>query len=128
MPSATLPYSINALAGWYGFLAGGLTGATLGLFFHRESWLGGYGSFERRFFRLGHIACFGLGLINLLFALTVTATGDAGDAGSALLIVALITMPATCVLTALRRGFRHLFFVPVGATLGGIVLTLVQLT
>jgi hypothetical protein len=128
MLSSTLPYSINALAGWYGFLAGGISGAALGLFFHRESWLGGYGSFQRRLLRLGHIACFGLGLINLLFALTVPVRGVAGDVGSALLVVGLITMPTNCFLTATWRGFRHLFFVPAGATIGGVVATILQLS
>ena len=43
----------------------------LGLFFHRENWLGGYASLKRRMYRLGHISFFGLGAVNLLFWLTV---------------------------------------------------------
>src|SRR6185503_5762778 len=88
-------FSANLIAGWSGFLAGAATGALMGLFFHRETWLGGYGSFPRRMIRLGHIACFGLGLINILFALTAAtlAPSKAADIGSALLIVGMITMP-----------------------------------
>jgi hypothetical protein len=128
MFSPTLPYSINALAGWYGFLAGVLSGAVIGLFFHRENWLGGYNSFARRLLRLGHIACFGLGLINLLYALTVTTPGGAGEIGSTLLVVGMITMPLTCFLTSARKAFRHFFFIPAGATIGGVVAAIVQLT
>jgi hypothetical protein len=114
--------SANLLAGWIGFLAGAVTGALMGLFFHRENWLGGYGSFPRRMLRLGHIACFGLGLINILFALTAAtlpATRTVSIA-SALLVAGMVTMPLTCFLTAWRKPFRHFFVVPAGSTLGGI--------
>lgn len=121
--------SANLYAGWCGFLAGALTGAFMGLWFHREDWLGGYGSFPRRMLRLGHIACFGIGLINILFALSVRTAADSGSValGSTLLIVALITMPLNCFLTAWRKSFRHLFFVPAGSTLAGIGCLLLSL-
>ncbi len=116
----------NMLCGWVGFLLGVVSGALIGLFFHREDWLGGYGSFRRRMLRLGHIAFFGLGLINVLFALCArdeVATRWLGWA-SAALIVGAATMPLNCFLTAWRKGFRHLFFVPVVATGAGIVALL----
>lgn len=115
-------YELNLIAGWGGFLAGALTGALLGLFFHQEKWLGGYGSFPRRMMRLGHIACFGLGLINILFAFTAATLPASELAGRAslLLVVGLVTMPLNCFLTAWREWFRHLFFVPAGSTLAGI--------
>lgn len=115
-------YAANLIAGWTGFLAGALTGALIGLFFHRENWLGGYNSFARRMLRLGHIACFGLGLINILFALTAATlpASDVGHAASVLLIVGMITMPLNCFLTAWRQSFRHAFFIPAGSTLAGI--------
>lgn len=119
----------NLLAGWIGFLAGAATGALIGLFFHREDWLGGYGSYPRRLLRLGHIACFGLGLINILFALTAVhlSPGPAARAASVLLIVGMITMPLTCFLTAWRKPFRHAFFIPAGSTLIGIACLLLCL-
>lgn len=115
-------FSANLLAGWIGFLAGAATGALMGLCFHREDWLGGYGSFPRRMLRLGHIACFGLGLINILFALTVAQLPASGlsSAASVLLILGMITMPLNCFLTAWRKPFRHAFFIPAGSTLIGI--------
>ena len=111
-----------------GFLAGAVTGALMGLFFHRETWLGGYGSFPRRMIRLGHIACFGLGLINILFALTAAtlAPTPAAAIASSLLVVGMVTMPLTCFLTAWRKLFRHFFFIPAGSTLGGIAGLLIS--
>lgn len=122
-------YSANLLAGWIGFLAGAVTGALIGLFFHRDNWLGGYDSFPRRMLRLGHIACFGLGLINILFALTAAAlpASTIGRVASLLLIVGLITMPTNCFLTAWRKPFRHAFFIPAGSTLAGIGCLVVAL-
>ncbi len=67
--------AINVYAAWIAFLLGGLAGAASGLFFHNEQWLGGYGSWPRRMIRLGHIAFFGLGLLNLSAAPTARALG-----------------------------------------------------
>lgn len=122
--------SINLLSGWAGFLGGAVTGALLGLKFHRDDWLGGYASFPRRMLRLGHIACFGLGLINILFALTAASLAPSTPLAlsSGLLVVALITMPLTCFLSAWRKPFRHGFVVPAGATLAGLVAIVVALT
>jgi hypothetical protein len=121
-----MDFSTNLLAGWIGFLAGAVTGALMGLCFHRENWLGGYGSFPRRMIRLGHIACFGLGLINILFALTAATLVPfpIARAASTLLVVGMITMPLNCFLTAWRKSFRHLFFIPAGSTLAGIACLL----
>ncbi|OHE81140.1 MAG: hypothetical protein A3G75_12420 [Verrucomicrobia bacterium RIFCSPLOWO2_12_FULL_64_8] len=121
-------YFINLAGGWTGFLGGAASGALIGLFFHRDDWLGGYGSFPRRMVRLGHIACWGLGLINILFALSCQAIARSTwtDTASVLLLVGLVTMPTNCFLTAWRNAFRHLFFLPAGSTLGGILCLLVH--
>ena len=107
-------YSI--LAGWIGVIGGVLSGAFIGLFFHREKWAGGYGSFARRMIRLGHISFFGIGFLNFALGLTFTAVGlPAAHAEAAAYATALaaITMPLLCFLTAWREPFRHLFFIPV---------------
>lgn len=119
--NSTLPYSANLLAGWAGFLGGALSGVLMGLFFHRPEWLGGYASLRRRMVRLGHIAFFGLGLINLLFAVSATQASSEATLASRLLIVGLLTMPLNCFLTAARQSFRHLFFIPAGSTSLGII-------
>jgi hypothetical protein len=109
--------------GWAGFMGGVVSGAIMGLLFHNEGWLGGYGSRERRMVRLGHISFFGIGLINLFYALSIDPLGvpaNAAHFGSNALLVALVTMPTTCFLCAWRKPFRHLFFIPVLSTAGGI--------
>lgn len=115
--------SLNLFAGWVSFFFGAVSGALIGLKFHREDWLGGYQSFRRRMVRLGHIAFFGLGLINILFALSAApfAASRWTAAASVLLVVGAATMPTNCFLTAWRGGFRHAFFIPAGATMAGIL-------
>jgi hypothetical protein len=115
----------NLYAAWIGILLGCLSGSILGLFFHRDHWLGGYGSWRRRMLRLGHISFFGLGFINLAYALTMKSLGMSGpSSASVLLLFGAAAMPAVCFLSAAREGFRRLFFIPVLSLLAatGIVL------
>lgn len=123
---------MNLLAGWTSLLLGFASGAVPGLYFWREEWLGGYGSWRRRMVRLAHIAFFGLGFINLFFALTVEQVGLAADAGplhwaALLLIAGNIAMPTVCYLSAWRLAFRHLFFVPVTCMVLGVGLLVKEL-
>jgi len=113
---------VNLLAGWIGMLLGCVAGAIPGLFFDREDWLGGYASWPRRLVRLAHISFFGLGLINLGFALSAEALGidERLTLPSCLLIVGAATMPVVCYLSAARKVFRHLFFIPAGSVMLGI--------
>ena len=115
------------MVGWSGFLGGVLSGALLGLFFHKEKWLGGYASRERRMLRLGHIAFFGIGLINLFYALSVTPLSvpeSAAWVGAWALLVAQIGMPSICFLYAWKKPFRHLFFIPVLSAATGVSVIL----
>ncbi len=64
---------INLTAAWLGILAGLLTGTAIGLFFHDETWMGGYGSWRRRMIRLGHISFFGTAFLNLAFVFSVAS-------------------------------------------------------
>lgn len=116
--------NINIHAAWIGFLLGCLAGAIPGLFFYKENWLGGYASWQRRMIRLAHIAFFGIGFINLSFALTARVLGlDAGlHESSALLIIGAVTMPAVCYLSVWKPVFRNLFFIPAGSVTAGIAL------
>jgi len=115
---------INLQAGWIGILLGCIAGAIPGLFFHEPGWLGGYSSWQRRMIRLGHIAFFGIGFINLAFALTAKAFGlQAGLASiSILLITGAAAMPSVCYLSAWKPAFRHLFFIPATSVSAGIAL------
>lgn len=116
---------MNLLCGWTSLLLGFVAGAVPGLYFWREGWLGGYGSWRRRMVRLAHIAFFGLGFINVLFALTVARLGLSAGTGplhwAALLLVAgNAAMPTVCYLSAWRLPFRHLFAVPVTCMVLGV--------
>lgn len=116
--------SLNILVGWVAMLSGALSGAVLGLFFDRDGWAGGYGSFRRRMLRLGHISFFGIGFLNLLFGLTLMAVSlptTHSRIASAGFLVAVIAMPACCFLTAWKKPLRHLFPIPVLAVLAGII-------
>ena len=118
----------NLIAGWLGMLAGVIAGAVIGLFFHRDDWMGGYASYPRRLTRLGHIAFFGLGLINLAFAATAgqLALGAAYSGfASRALIAGAITMPLVCFLSAWRKPMRHLFPIPVVSVLAGVLAILI---
>jgi hypothetical protein len=116
----------NLAFAWLWILAGFITGMAIGMFFHREGWLGGYGSHARRLLRLGHISFFGLAGINLMFYLTVRAAALAGPLtahASWLLILGGATMPACCALMAWNPRWHLFFGVPVLSLIGGAALT-----
>ena len=120
--------NLNLMAGWLGMLAGVLSGAILGLFFHREDWMGGYGSYRRRLARLGHIAFFGLGFLNLIFAATAAQlplNGRLLSTASWTLILGAVTMPLCCFLSAWRKPLRHLFPIPVLSVTTGLLAILI---
>lgn len=123
-----MPHACNFTAGWWLILAAFVSGAVIGLGFHREEFLGGYNSFRRRLFRLGHIALAALGMLNVVYGLSPIATGDAFRATLPgwLLIAGAIAMPLVCFLTAWRTFFRHLFFIPVVLLMTAVILILVQ--
>jgi hypothetical protein len=63
----------NRAIGWLSLVLGAGTGLILGLWSFNgpvpvPEWLGGYEEVSRRLARLGHIAFFGLGILNILVA------------------------------------------------------------
>jgi hypothetical protein len=100
---------------WIWILLGLVSGAAIGMGFHDAAWLGGYASWRRRMLRLGHVAFLGTGLLNLAFALSVDHVGlqQVPRLSATLFVLGAVTMPLVCFLSAWRKGFRHLFFVPV---------------
>jgi hypothetical protein len=118
-------HPFNWHLGWLLVLLSFVTGALIGLGFHREAFLGGYQSFARRLLRLGHIALAALGMMNVLFSISPWPPPGTWLASSASACFALgaVTMPAVCFLTAWRGGFRHLFAVPVVTLLLAVVFT-----
>ena len=117
----------NIIAAWIGFLLGGISGAVPGLFFYRYDWLGGYTSWPRRMIRLGHIAFFGIGFLNLGLGLTGITLDIQSQPASILMIVGAATMPLLCYASAFRPVFRHLFFLPAGSVILSIALFIERL-
>jgi len=118
----------NLIMAWLWILLGFVSGMGLGMFFHGENWLGGYGSFKRRMYRLGHISFFGLGTVNLLFFLTVQilAASSILSVASSLFIVGAITMPICCVIMAHFPKAHLIFAIPVLTLIGGGILTVME--
>jgi hypothetical protein len=119
----------NLLLAWLWILLGFVSGMVLGMFFHDERWLGGYGSFKRRMYRLGHISFFGLGVVNFIFALTVQNFFLAGrpvSFASLAFIIGATTMPLCCVVMAHFPKAHLIFAVPVVSLVTGGVLTLME--
>ena len=125
------PPELNLALAWSWIALGFGSGLVLGLFFHREQWLGGYASLKRRLYRLGHISFFGLGVLNLCFYFTVrelAVTGPAVTLAAWAFVAGAILMPVCCVLMAHAPPLRPLFAVPVLSLVLGGVLTAVAVT
>lgn len=118
---------LHLLFAWTWILLGLLVGLLLGLFFARDDWLGGYGSWPRRLVRLGHIAFVGTGLLNLgahwtlgQFAVDpATATLVRG-----LFVAGAVLMPLLCFAAAFQKRLRHAFALPIVALCGGSAVLL----
>jgi hypothetical protein len=124
-----MKFHLNLVIAWLWLLLGFVAGMALGMFFHGENWLGGYGSFKRRMYRLGHISFFGLGVVNLLFCLTAQTFSLAGPftvAASWAFVVGAISMPLCCVVMANFPKAHLIFAVPVLSLITGGVLTLME--
>lgn len=123
---------LNLVFGWILITAGFLSGAILGMGFHKENFMGGYGSWERRLARLGHIAFFGTGMLNVLLGVTllsldpVYATDQITSAiVEALFIIGGFGMPICCFVAARFKRFRHAFVVPaLSLVIGGVILSI----
>lgn len=124
------PAQLNLVAAWTGVLLGFISGMIIGLFFHRENWLGGYASLQRRMYRLGHISFFGLGAVNLMFYLTARVCGLNGnllEIAAWSFLAGAVSMPVCCVIMAHAPRLHMIFAVPVISLLVGATLTLVSL-
>lgn len=112
--------TLNMYAAWIGLFLGIIGGIIQGLLFHDEDWLGGYGSWPRRCLRLGHLSLFALSFMNLLFVFSASylkvTEADLFWPGR-LFVAGLFTMPLVCYLSAFKKGFRHLYFIPVSSLL-----------
>jgi hypothetical protein len=103
-----------------GMLLGALSGLAMGLWSFGgpvpvPDWIGGYSELPRRLLRLGHIALFALGMINLMLARQF-AGFDLGERTKRLALAAMNTgnllMPALLFAAVFQPGFKYLLAVP----------------
>src|SRR5262245_57879406 len=110
--------------------AGFAVGALVGLGFHRDEFLGGYGSLRRRLVRLGHVGLIGLGMLHILFSTTLPSiaygNGDLATLASYCWLAGGIAMPSVCFLTAWQPALRRAFAIPVGLLIAAAVLTAIE--
>ena len=121
---------INLILAWSWILAGFLSGMIMGLFFHKEQWLGGYASHKRRLYRLGHISFFGLAIINFIFYLTFSPAPAITlqlQIASWAFIIGALTMPICCAIMAHFPRVYLIFSFPVVSLLAGAILTLLAI-
>jgi hypothetical protein len=118
----------NLFLAWLWILVGILSGLGMGMFFQKEEWLGGYASFRRRLYRLGHISFFGLALLNLAFVFTVRSeslNGPVITIASWGFLIGAIAMPLCCAIVATLPNLRIvLFSIPVTSLLAAAAATL----
>lgn len=114
---------INAAFGWVWICGGLVLGSLLGPGVQREDWMGGYTARRRRLLRLAHIAMVALGMLNVVFAVSVgDAAGWVWFTASWALVVGAVAMPACCVLSAWRKQLHTLFALPVLALIAATAL------
>ena len=83
-PSKALDYSmtdLNRIIAWTGMAVGAALGLIMGMWsFDRPlappNFIGDYTDTPRRLLRLGHIACFGIGILNLLLVQALLDSGN----------------------------------------------------
>ena len=117
---------LNEVFGWLWIIFGFLSGMVIGLLFHDEQWLGGYASHSRRLIRLGHIAFIGLGMLNILFALSVSRSAlplPLLSVASWAFIIGGVSMPLCCGLMARNKRLYMIFAIPVTSLLLAAALT-----
>lgn len=122
---------LNLTFGWIWITMGFLSGAVLGMGFHREGFMGGYDSWQRRLARLGHIAFFGTGFLNLAYAWTrFMASPGSVQVGSAwwwsswAFLIGAIAMPICCFVCVKWKGAKAIFMLPVvSLTAGGVLMS-----
>lgn len=126
---------LNLAFGWIWITMGFLSGAMLGMGFHKENFMGGYGSWERRLARLGHIAFFGTGFLCVLVGLSGMMLGEAQTSTGLWTImswsfgIGALAMPICCFIAAKWIKAKSIFVVPVlSLTTGGILMSIIAMS
>jgi hypothetical protein len=120
----------NRRIGWTSTVLGAVTGLIMGLWSFDgpvpvPGWLGDYGETSRRLARLGHIAWFGLGILNLLLARDLpdlSLKPAAKRWASVAMNVGNIGLPLTLFAAAIYRPLKYLMPGPALAVLVALAL------
>jgi hypothetical protein len=130
-PSGPKPGEWNRRVGWLSTCLGVISGSIMGLWsfdgpFAVPAWLGEYDQTSRRLARLGHIAFFGLGILNVLVAGELRRSG-LGFWGRRTASWAMnfgnVFLPLTLFAAAAYRPLKYGMGAPVLAVLLALVLT-----
>jgi hypothetical protein len=129
----TISVLANLAIGWSSLAAGALTGLVLGLWSFGgpmpvPEWLGDYSSLPRRLMRLGHIAFFGLGILNILMAWQISIARHNRYNRTALVSMNFgnLFLPPTLMAAALFEPLKYLMSFPAFAV--SLALVIVALT
>jgi hypothetical protein len=121
----------NRRVGWVSTCVGAASGLILGLWsfdgpFAVPGWLGDYDQTARRLARLGHIAFFGLGILNILVAgeLRRPSLGRFGrQVASWAMNFGNVFLPVTLFAAAAYRPFKYTMSAPAVAVFLALVVT-----
>lgn len=118
--------ALNWYAGWTLILSAFVTGAIIGVFFHRDDFWGGYNSFRRRIVRLGHISQAALGILNVLYSLSSAPVSGSDESRTAswCFVAGGVAMPLVCFFSGWNEKLRYLFFLPVALLIVAAIATL----
>lgn len=113
----------NLAVGWGSMAVGALTGLVLGLWSFGgpvpvPEWLGDYDTLPRRLMRLGHIAFFGLGILNILLAFhlgRLRSKDKLAGLGLAAMNFGNIFLPLTLICAAFFEPLKYLMSLPATA-------------
>jgi hypothetical protein len=122
---------LNRIVAWCSLLLGAVTGLVLGLWsfdgpVRVPAWLGDYNETSRRLARLGHIAFFGIGMLNLFVVAELRRIRlGPGVRRTALVAINLgnVLLPLSLFLAAALSPMKYLMSIP--ATLVTIALVIV---
>ena len=120
----------NRIVGWVSLATGVGTGLVLGLWSFdgpvpTPAWLGDYGETARRLVRLGHIAFFGLGVLNILIAreLPRLSLGDrARQTASVAMNFGNVFLPLSLFAAGAYRPLKYLMPFPAFAVFLALII------
>jgi len=126
-------FALNRAVAWCGFFLGAATGSVMGLWsfdgpVSPPAGLTNYGDTSRRLLRLGHIAFFGIGYLNLMLAaeLPSLSLGETlKRAAARSMNMANVFLPITLMAAALVAPVKYLLPVPATALTVSLALAAV---